>query len=332
MKKCFRALTLLLLLWVASGACTGGFLPHQPTSEPINSAYAVIVTVARGDTLESLARTYLKDEGQAWRISAYNNVRTLIPGRQVVIPLQSISLGGLHPSGYQTVPILLYQDLAKTSGPSGKLSADTFEKQLNHLQAKGYSTCSLDDLHAFMNLKMPLPPLSVLICLDSTDSWVYESAYPLLKKKQMQAAVFIAPEEVNTENRMNWDQISQLALAGFSIGSRGLTGRSLARPKTGEATEAYLDRLDFEIKESRRIIEKKLKRSCQDFAYPDRQVSDLLIAILKKYGYRSAFTSRKGSNAFFVDPFKIHRNRVGTSWNPRRFQSNLSTYHLLESK
>lgn len=329
MNKRFRALLLLVLLSMTCGACTGLSPAHQ-TPEPVRSRYAAVVTAAPGDTLESLARSWLKDGRKAWQIAAFNNINAVTPGQKVVIPLRPAARGGLQLSGYQTVPVLVYDHLVDATSRKGRLCAKDFEQQLGQLKAKGFTTLNLDDFHDFASLKAWLPPLSVLICLDSNERWVYEIAFPLLKQHGMQAAVFITANAVGGKNQMTWDQLGQMARAGFSIGSRGLTGRDLTRVRKGETTEACLNRIEAEIRDSRRALENKLNQPCLDFAYPNGAFNDFLIAVLKKHGYRNGYGREQGSNPFFVDDFKIRRTRVAEPWQANRFQEQLSTFHPME--
>ncbi len=330
MNKRFKAMLLLVLLSMTCGACTGRLVPAHQAPEPVRSRYAAVVTAAPGDTLESLARSWLKDGRKAWQIAAYNNINTVTPGQKVIIPLRPAARGGLQLRGYQTVPVLVYDHLVGTTSRKGRLSANDFEQQLRQLKTKGFTTLSLDDFHDFTSLKAWLPPLSVLICLDSTEQWVYEIAFPLLKQNGMQAAVFVAANAVGGKNQMTWEQLGQMTQAGFSIGSRGLTGRDLTRTRNGESTEAYLNRIDAEIRESRRALENKLNQPCLDFAYPNGAFNDFLIAVLKKHGYRSGYGRGQGSNPFFVDDFKIRRTRVAEPWQAKRFQEQLSTFRPME--
>jgi hypothetical protein len=52
--------------------------------------------------------------------------------------------------------------------------------------------------------------------------------------------------------------------------------------------------------------------------------------LLKKYGYRSGYTRKSGSNPFFVDDFKIRRSVAAATWNSKALQKHLATFHRLE--
>ena len=47
--------------------------------------------------------------------------------------------------------------------------------------------------------------------------------------------------------------------------------------------------------------------SCDCLAYPYGKSNDLVVAMLKKHGFRAAFTVTRGSTPFFANPYGISR-------------------------
>ena len=58
----------------------------------------------------------------------------------------------------------------------------------------------------------------------------------------------------------------------------------------------------------------------------------MAIAILKKHGFKAAFTRKPGSNPFFTDKFKINRFEIDGHDGMNRFRQGLATFHPLELK
>ena len=71
----------------------------------------VIVIAKPGDTLQSLAQQFLGDPSQYWIIADFNDLRAVVPGQEVVIPLKTKNSIGVYANGYQMVPILSYSEL-----------------------------------------------------------------------------------------------------------------------------------------------------------------------------------------------------------------------------
>jgi peptidoglycan/xylan/chitin deacetylase (PgdA/CDA1 family) len=322
---------LLVLLVLFAAACTGHFIPADGRSgDPVKGPGFVIVTAGPQDSLASLAGKYLEDEHKGWRIATYNGVDTVTAGQHVVIPLEPVVYGGLTTSGYQTVPILLYDQLAETPETPRITTKSTFERQLRYLSDNGYTTITLDQLYAFLELEDQIPAKAVVISFDSAGTWVYESAFPLLKARGMTAAVFVATEKINKTGNMTWAQLAEMAAAGFDIGSLGHSGDALAMLKPGENGDTYIKRLESEIVTAGQAIAKHTRSAGHYFAYPGGDTNDLVTALLKKHGIRMAFTRKRGTNAFFVDNLKLRRSVIYGDYDLAQFQQNVAVFQPAE--
>ena len=325
-----RAVFLLLIWTLAGGGCTGSFMSGPHSSNPVEGKQFVMVYATAQDTLNSLAATYLHDPASAWRIAAYNGIDTLTPGQRVIIPLIPLHQGGLQLSGYQMVPILLYTRLTKTSRKSGSISAEAFNQQMRHLGRTGFQTISLDQLDDFLNLRGQIPANATVITFDSAGRWVYEIAYPILRRYGMTAALFVPTDDIGRPGNLSWQQLAEMSAAGFDVGAYGRSAHSLTSFKAGEDVSAYLNRLEDEISEPQKQIQVHLKKPCRYFAYPHGQSNDLIIALLRKHGYRLAFSRKRGSNPFFVDDFKVRRSLIKPNFDIRQFRQNLDSFHRME--
>lgn len=95
----------------------------------------------------------------------------------------------------------------------------------------------------------------------------------------------------NGSHAMKWTEIEQLQRHGITIGSHGLSHTILSRLNNSIA--------EFEICESKEILEKRLHSEIQYFAYPNGRPEDLndrIIKTLKKAGYTAACTWIHGYN------------------------------------
>ncbi len=288
----------------------------------------IMVTVASGDTYASLADTYLKDKRKAWQISALNEDRPLSVGQRLIIPLVAVTYGGLCKDGYQTVPVLRYAEMAAAPAKSNIVSAHSFDRQLDYLNANGFVPVSLDQFHAFLELKDQLPPKAVVISFDTTAAWAYDIAYPVLKQRGMRAAIFISPDSVGRKGNLTWAQLAEMAGTGIEI---GLHGPKIDTPAK-KGVKTYLENLETKLADPQKTFWHYLKQPCRYYAYDQGESNDLLIALLKKHGYRAAFTRKRGSNPFFADDFKIRRSTIYGYYDMARFGENLSILHSAELK
>lgn len=320
----------LILLWtLAVAGCSGHLLPRPPApSTIIEDKQFIIATAGPNETLASLARTHLNDEGKAWQIAAYNPIDIPTPGQQVIIPRVPLNLGGIEQKGYQTVPVLLYPELTNKPSKSKAVDARTFDDQLKYLNENGFTTVSLDQFNAFLSMKDQLPPKAIVISFDTTQHWVYKIAFPLLRSRKMKAALFIRLKEIGAKGRLTWAQVKEMANNGIDIGVFGLN----IEPSEKEDLKQYLERFEKEFTAPKSAFKTHLKRPCRYFAYADGESDDFTIAVLKNKGYHLAFTRKRGSSPFFIHNYKIRRSLVYGHHDMAQFRQNLITFKSAELK
>ena len=73
---------------------------------------------------------------------------------------------------------------------------------------------------------------------------------------------------------------------------------------------SYKDQL-YEIEESKKILEAKLNQPIDFYAYPVGGFSEEIKNLLRKAGYRGAFTTNRGTDRLNRDVYEINRIRLG---------------------
>lgn len=329
-KTVFGIFFLLYLSLLA--ACATVTRSHHKMSEiRINDDF-IIVTATAKDTLSSLAAEYLNDPSKEWLISEFNHIKTLTPGQELIIPLFPFKKGGLKLGGYQTVPVLSYYRLSKNKPSKIAITQDDFKAQMKYLKENGYHVITLDQLLGFLDYQEQIPEKSVAITFD--DGWisVYDIAFPILKKYGFPATIFIYTDFIGGGKAISWKQIKELSEAGFDIQCKTKTHRNLTVLKTKESFKEYFKSLEMEISYPKKLIKKKLNKECKCLAYPYGITNNLVIAMLKKHGYRAAFTVGNRSNPFFIDKYKISRSAIYGKYDIEKFKNKLSVFQNMELK
>lgn len=334
-RKCLPGLLMLwacLVLGAAVQACTGRFLAAPASPVIFQNENFIVVTAAKGDSLPSLAEKFLQDADKAWWIACANEDRPLTLGQPVVIPFSAAACSSLELDGYQQIPVLRYAAITSDSKDTQAVHAAAFEQQMMYLKTNGLRTISLDRLHAFLNFEAKVAPDSVVITFDSSNRWVYEFAFPVLKELSMQAAVFITTDRIGQPGHLTWEELTQMADAGFEIGTSGLTGRDLTTMQPNENAKAYLKAISSEISDSQTLLANLINRPVHYFAYPHGQAGDLIGVLLKNHGYRLAFTRLPGGNPVFENNYKLNRFTVDGSDDMSLFEQKLTTFHSANLK
>jgi peptidoglycan/xylan/chitin deacetylase (PgdA/CDA1 family) len=320
-----------LILLLLSGCAFNGSIFHHTHQARVFNDFVIVKTTAQ-DTFSSLAADYLNDPDKGWRIAEFNRMTTIIPGQELIIPLSPFNKGGLKVSGYQTVPVLVYHNFSKKRDDKTAVGQDDFEAQMKYLKQNNYHVVSIDQLLDFIDYKEPLPEKSIVITFD--DAWrsIFDIALPILIKYGFTATFFIYTDFIGGGKAMSWKQIETLSKIGFDIQCQTKTHRNLAVPKKNESFKEYFKSIEMEISYPKKLIKKKLNTVCKYLAYPYGESNNLVIALLKKHGYRAAFTVDRKPNPFFIDKYRIYRSVIYGSYDMENFKDNLSVFQKNDLK
>lgn len=89
------------------------------------------------------------------------------------------------------VPILTYHSIVENPSSNSEISPETFEAQIKAIQELGYTSIMLEDLIAYVEKGIELPEKPICITFDDGYLNNYEIAFPILKKYQMKATIFV---------------------------------------------------------------------------------------------------------------------------------------------
>jgi len=334
--------TLAVSVAVVLGACAAG--PRTPAPDPDAGArgpdatgtilasdrqYVVYVPRAE-DSLESVAARFLGDPRRAWEISEFNRVVAPTPGEALVVPLEPVNPRGVHPDGYQTIPILAYHRIG--SRPSRmSVSAEKFEAQLEFLRRNDYRVIRLADLPDFLDGRRPLPAKSVVITFDDGHVSTYQHAFPLLLRYGYPATFFLYTDFLGAKEALSWPQIREMAATGLmDFQSHSKTHANLWVRLPGESERDYRRRLDTEIRASSETIRRNLGQRVQHFAYPLGDANRAVIDAVGAAKLSLGLTVNPGGNAFFAHPFLLRRTMVFGEYDLAAFEATLQVFRAVD--
>jgi len=287
----------------------------------------VVVVAREGDTAEVLAKRYLQGDERAWVIADFRGGAPIKPGDVVVIPLRPVRLGGIDADGHQVVPILTYHDIEPVSKNRFAITTELFEQQLRYLKVNGYVGITLDELDRFLRYEAPLPMKAVVITIDDGYKSAKTIAAPLLKKYGFPATFFIYTDFIGGgKNALSWDEVRELKSEGFDVQAHSKTHSNLAVPPANENAADRAARLDAEILATKQLMEKRIGGEVRYFAYPYGGFDPDVVARVKSAGYQVGFGAKKGSNAFFIDRYRLRRYNVFMEKDLTKFVQMLQTF------
>lgn len=205
------------------------------------------------------------------------------------------------------IPVLMYHKVSPGQKEKYRISPERFASQMEYLFGKGYQTISPDDLLEFVKERKTFPGKPVLITFDDGYKNNFIHAYPILKKYNFRATIFLVTQYLAKKNgwskgdeeMLSWEEIMEMKREGFSFGSHTHTHSNLL--------ELTQDKILSEIRDSKRMLEEKLGEAIRFFAYPYGKFNPQVKEMVKEAGYLGAFSTLPGKNGRNEDPFLLRR-------------------------
>lgn len=219
----------------------------------------------------------------------------IFPGPTISTQSSSVKTEPAKPATYTPqvfgrqikIPILLYHYIGENPNPEDKARYNlsttpaNFEEQMKYLAENGYGTISLDTLYPALKGQITLPDKSVILTFDDGYIDFYLNAYPVLRKYNFKATVFIPTGLMNQGYYLSWNQIREMSSSGL-ITFGGHTVHHVHLPSLSNENMA------FEVSESKRVLESQLGVPINFFSYPWGATQERVVEATRKAGYLGA--------------------------------------------
>lgn len=222
-------------------------------------------------------------------------------------------------SGYTIkVPVLLYHHLDETAGGSLVISKERFEAQIRALAEAGYTGVSLQQLVDYVEKGRELPEKPILITFDDGYASNYEISYPILKKYNMKAAIFVIGSSVGKDRykdtgypiipHFGYEEAREMIASGLieiqshtydmhqSADYELNTARTAMSRLEGESEKAFMQAVRDDFTRSKKDIEEQTKSPVIALSYPLGRHSDLTEALLREMGVKITLSTEPGIN------------------------------------
>ncbi|MBP2644872.1 MAG: polysaccharide deacetylase [Firmicutes bacterium] len=221
------------------------------------------------------------------------------------------------------VPVLNYHMVDNLAIPLS-ISPEQFDEQMKYLSENGYHSITPDQLLDYLEYGRRLPENAVLITFDDGYLDNYTKAYPILKKYGFTATIFVVTGLVGNDPRfLTWNQIREMRQNGFVFGSH--TANHVPITQLGP------EQAQKELTESSMVMENQLGTKPAYFAYPTGAYNRQAEQLVRRVGYRAAFTIRYGRAGMESDHFAIERIPIFRSTKTfRSFYYRLTAAPILE--
>jgi len=238
-----------------------------------------------------------------------------------------------------SIPVLMYHHILSKDGFITS-SCENFEKQMKYLSDNGWKTLTSKEFYLYKHKKLKLPKKSVLITFDDgwRDNFVF--AYPILKKYNLKATLFIVTQWIEEASQdknceyiekshkeckaltpinpravlCNWDELKQMKDV-FNIHSHTHTHR-----------DDYFGTLSWEedLKKSKEFIEQNLYFNDNYLCWPRGVYNKGLIQAAINEGFDILFTTKRGIN--LADNNLLEIKRLAVKKDDKWLQKNLKIF------
>jgi peptidoglycan/xylan/chitin deacetylase (PgdA/CDA1 family)/2-polyprenyl-3-methyl-5-hydroxy-6-metoxy-1,4-benzoquinol methylase len=215
-----------------------------------------------------------------------------------------------------SVPVLCYHRVG-IDGPEAladyRVSPAEFHDQMRLLRRYGYRAITAEELAEHIRTGKPFSGRPVLITFDDGYQDFADAAWPILRRHDFTAEVFIVTDKVAgrsdwdaqygpTAPLMDWPIIQRLHAEGCRFGSHLATHRSAETLTPAEMLR--------EVAGSKAALEARLGEPVRSIAAPFGVYDDRLSYVLELCGFNTAFTTDEKIATVYDDPLSLPRIEI----------------------
>ena len=237
----------------------------------------------------------------------------------------------IFPNNEERKIILLYHSVGQNPWAT---KLNNFKKQMEWLKENTYVT----DIDSILDsnkkdLTSKKNKIQVAITFDDGYKSLVENVSPIVNELNMKPCVFLNTFFINhqssiesdpikghypNEEFMIWEDVKKLSNEGWSIGSHGCNHYDL--------TMVNKDIINYELQESKKIIEYNLGNKCKYFSYTFGKYNKTLISMVKNNEYEYGFTGMHKSLSKGFDKFIVPRINIEKLYSINDFDSIIKGY------
>lgn len=265
----------------------------------------------------------VRDKEYKSMVAPYYEVKVFQTPKDVVQAVATVAAEKKEPSTYK-IPIIMYhyveyvKDINDTIRKKLDISPNLFEDELKALHEANYKWYFVRDVPDILSGKVVAAPKSIVLTFDDGYEDFYSVVYPILKKYQAKATIYVINNFVNRKGFLTDSELQELAKSDLvEIGAHTLDHLYLKTVSRAIAEK--------QIKESKRLLEEKLGIKIMTFAYPYGAFNQETINIVTDAGFTAAVSVIPGSLQSETNLMYLSRIRPGI-FLPKTIVSILENY------
>ena len=209
------------------------------------------------------------------------------------------------------VPILCYHGVLDEPWGIESLFVKTseFDAQMKYLKENGYTTLFASEISKANNYEKP-----VIITFDDGYKDVYTNAFPILKKYNLKANIYIISAWLNGDVYMSTADLQEMASSSLiEVGSHTVNHKALAKLSESD--------IEYELKTSQEDLKKITGQNITGIAYPTGSFDSRVTNIASKYYNYGLSTINGKENPQKLNTYTLRRIYVYRKYNINNFMN-----------
>lgn len=193
------------------------------------------------------------------------------------------------------IPIIIYHAFAATQPPASQdiyklySTGKRFEENISTMLNDGYTFISLEELYKYNKGELALPEKVCIITMDDGNIGCYTDAFPVLKKYNVPATIFIINDCVGTTNYFSWEQAKEMH-------DTGLVKLNIHGKSHIDYSNVTKEKLISDYTTGHAELEEKMGEEIfKAMAYPSGRCSENSKAWLKEAGFEVQVLTKYGT-------------------------------------
>lgn len=204
------------------------------------------------------------------------------------------------------VPVLMYHSVDESwYEPLNNVRPVNFAYQMEFLKRHKYNVISVPEFVAGLKAGKKFSYKTVVLTFDDGNKNNYTHAWPVLKKMDFPATIFVPSAQVGMPDRVTWEQLKEMHATGVITGSHMHTEAYAPDISTGVLWD--------EMTQSKRMIEQNLRVPVKYISYPVGGFNENTKRVAREAGYEAGFTTNRGRHRFHDDLYELKRIRIKDS-------------------
>jgi peptidoglycan/xylan/chitin deacetylase (PgdA/CDA1 family) len=184
------------------------------------------------------------------------------------------------------IPIIMYHDVKPVKDVDWDITPEHLAAHFQMIQDKGLTPITLTQLVQHLRTGATLPPKPILLTFDDNYLGEYLYAFPLLKQYNYPAVWSVHTHYVGSQAgkpKATWEQLQEMMRSGLiTVASHTVNHLRLDTLSP--------EKIAYELRESKRVLEQQLGVSIQYFTYPEGDYIESVKHKVVEAGYKAALS------------------------------------------